>query len=51
LTAIFYPTTFGVMNRLMKTALICLFVNLGASNLIPALNNVDGRFFSALELT
>jgi hypothetical protein len=38
------------MNRLMESALVGFLVNLCATNLVAALDNVDRRLFSALEL-
>ncbi len=50
LTAVFYFAAFGVMDGLMEAALVGFFVNLGATDFVAALHDIDGGFFAALEL-
>jgi hypothetical protein len=50
-TAVFHLAPLGVIDILAKAALIGLFVNLGATDLVAATNHIDLGFLAAHQLT
>ena len=48
--AIFFTATFSVVDRLMKAALIDFLVNLRATDLVAALDDIHGGFLAAHQL-
>jgi hypothetical protein len=50
LAAVLGLAAFGVIDGLTKTALVGLFINLGATNFVAALDDVDHRLLAAHQL-